>query len=74
MQQDLAVAAIYGVVIGAWMHIIVHASLGVLLGKSHIALATTPVLSILTLVGVTVVLIWRDPQILERNRAEPQDE
>ena len=74
MQQDLAVAAIYGVVIGAWMHIIVHASLGVFLGKSQIALATTPVVSILTLVGVTVVFIWRVPQILERSRAEPQDE
>lgn len=74
MQQDLAVAAIYGVVIGAWMHIIVHASLGVFLGKSQIALATTPVVSILTLVGVTVVFIWRVPQMLERSRAEPQDE
>jgi hypothetical protein len=56
MQQDLAVAAIYGVVIGAWMHIIVHSLLGVFLGKSQIALATTPVVSILTLVGVAVCL------------------
>jgi hypothetical protein len=57
MQQDLVVAAVYGVVIGAWMHIIVHASFGLFLGKSQIALSTTPVVSILTLVGVTVVFI-----------------
>jgi hypothetical protein len=38
------------------MHIIVHSLLGVFLGKSQIALATTPVVSILTLVGVAVCL------------------
>ena len=74
MRQDLAVAAIYGVVVGAWMHVIVHSLLSLFGGKSHIVFATTPDISILTLVGVTGVFIWRVPQALERSRAEPPDE
>ena len=74
MRQSLGVALVYGVVVGAWMHIIVHSALSWIFSKSHAVLATTPIISILTLVGVTVVFIWRVPQILERTRAESLDE
>lgn len=73
VRQDMAVAVVYGVSIGAWAHVLVHSSLSMLLGRSSLA-TTTPLASLLTLVVVAAVSAWIIPRIMERNRAEWPDE
>jgi hypothetical protein len=73
VRQDMAVAVVYGVAIGAWAHVLVHSSLRMLLGGSSSA-STTPLASMLALVVVTAISVWTIPRIIERNRAEWPDE
>jgi hypothetical protein len=73
VQQDMAVAVVYGVAIGAWAHVLVHSSLSMLLGGSSTA-PTTPLASLLALVVVTAISVWAISRIIERNRIDGQDE
>jgi hypothetical protein len=73
VRQDIAVAVVYGVAIGAWAHVLVHSSLSMLLSGSS-SVPTTPIASLLALVVVTAVSAWTIPRIIERNRAELSDE
>jgi hypothetical protein len=73
VRQDQFVAVIYGVAIGGWVHVIVYSSLRALLG----GLPSRPVfhlISLLALVVVTAICVWKIPQVMERNRpAQPDD-
>jgi hypothetical protein len=68
------VALVYGVVVGGWVHVIVHASSRSLPTGWQPSELATDLVSILAAVVVASLTILRLPQIVEHNEPEPLNE
>jgi hypothetical protein len=67
------VAVIYGVVVGGWVHVIVHASTRSLPTGWQPSEVATDLVSLLAAVLVTALTVLRLPRIIEHNEPEPLD-
>jgi hypothetical protein len=68
------VAVVYGVVIGGWVHVIVHASTRSLPTGWQPSEIVTDLVSLLAAVVVVALTVLRLPRIVEHNEPEPLDE
>jgi hypothetical protein len=68
------IAVVYGVVIGGWVHVIVHASTRSLPADWQPSATATDLVSLLVAVVVASLTILRLPQIIDHNKPEPLDE
>ena len=68
------VALVYGVVVGGWMHVIVHSLSRSLPAGWQPSELTTDLISLLAGVVVASLTILRLPRIIDHNEPEPSDE
>ena len=73
VRNKSVVAVIYGVVVGGWVHVIVHASTRSLPTDWQPSEVATDIVSLLAAVVVTALTILRLPRIIEHNEPEPLD-
>jgi len=74
VRQSRFVALIFGVVIGGWVHVIVHASSQLLPASWQPSEGANHLVSTLLAVVVAALIAWKGPQLQERNKPELPDE
>jgi hypothetical protein len=74
VRQSRFVALIFGAVIGGWVNIIAYASLQLLPASWQASEGANYLVSTLLAVVVAALIVWKGPQIQERNKPELQDE